>query len=59
MTTLSNQELEKLVDLGKKIQLSLSCDANEIGIPCFKYVVSAKSDPEMVYRGVMTMCEDY
>ena len=32
---------------------------NEIGIPCFKYVVSAKSDPEMVYRGVMTMCDDY
>ena len=32
---------------------------NEIGIPCHKYVMSAKSDPEMVYRGVMTMIKDY
>ena len=32
---------------------------NEKGIPCFKYIVSAKSDPEMVYRGVMTMIKDY
>lgn len=32
---------------------------NEQGIPCYKYVVSAKSDPEMVYRGVMTMIDDY
>jgi len=32
---------------------------NEKGIPCFKYVVSAKSDPEMVYRGIMTMIDDY
>jgi len=32
---------------------------NEIGIPCYKYIVSAKSDPEMVYRGVMTMIKDY
>ena len=32
---------------------------NEIGIPCYKYVVSAKSDPEMVYRGVITMIKDY
>lgn len=32
---------------------------NELGIPCFKYIVSAKSDPEMVYRGVMTMIDDY
>jgi len=29
------------------------------GIPCFKYIVSAKSDPEMVYRGVMTMIKEY
>lgn len=32
---------------------------NEKGIPCYKYIVSAKSDPEMVYRGVMTMIRDY
>ena len=32
---------------------------NDKGIPCFKYIVSAKSDPEMVYRGVMTMIKDY
>ena len=32
---------------------------NDKGIPCFKYLVSAKSDPEMVYRGVMTMIKDY
>jgi GTPase SAR1 family protein len=29
------------------------------GIPCFKYIVSAKSDPEMVYRGIMTMVKEY
>lgn len=29
------------------------------GIPCFKYIVSAKSDPEMVYRGIMTMIKEY
>ena len=29
------------------------------GIPTHKYIVSAKSDPEMVYRGVMTMIKDY
>ena len=32
---------------------------NEIGIPCYKYVVSAKSDSEMVYRGITTMIDDY
>tara|TARA_R110000824_G_scaffold196128_3_gene379155 strand:+ start:362 stop:1033 length:672 start_codon:yes stop_codon:yes gene_type:complete len=32
---------------------------NEIGVPCHKYVMSAKSDPEMVYRGIMTMIKDY
>ena len=32
---------------------------NEIGIPCHKYVVSAKSDSEMVYRGITTMIKDY
>ena len=32
---------------------------NDKGIPCFKYIVSAKSDSEMVYRGVLTMIKDY
>ena len=32
---------------------------NEIGIPCYKYVVSAKSDSKMVYRGITTMVDDY
>ena len=32
---------------------------NDRGIPCFRYIVSAKSDSEMVYRGVATMIEDY
>ena len=32
---------------------------NGQGIPCYKYVVSAKSNPEMVYRGIMTMVHDY
>jgi len=32
---------------------------NDAGIPCFKYIVSAKSDSEMVYRGIMTMIKDY
>ena len=32
---------------------------NERGIPTFKYIVSAKSQPEMVYRGVTTMIKDY
>tara|TARA_R100001082_G_scaffold109048_1_gene85425 strand:- start:330 stop:998 length:669 start_codon:yes stop_codon:yes gene_type:complete len=32
---------------------------NEKGIPCHKYIVSAKSDPEMVYRGIITMINDY
>ena len=32
---------------------------NDAGIPCFKYIVSAKSDSEMVYRGILTMIKDY
>lgn len=32
---------------------------NDRGIPTFKYIISAKSQPEMVYRGVMTMIKDY
>ena len=32
---------------------------NETGIPCHKYIVSAKSDSEMVYRGILTMIKDY
>ena len=32
---------------------------NDKGIPCFKYIVSAKSDPEMVYIGIFTMIKDY
>jgi len=32
---------------------------NDRGIPCYKYLVSAKSDSEMVYRGIATMIEDY
>jgi GTPase SAR1 family protein len=31
----------------------------ERGIPTYRYIVSAKSDPEMVYRGVLTMVDDY
>jgi GTPase SAR1 family protein len=31
----------------------------ERGIPTFRYIISAKSDPEMVYRGVLTMVDDY
>jgi hypothetical protein len=31
----------------------------ERGIPTFRYIVSAKSDPEMVYRGILTMVDDY
>jgi len=32
---------------------------NDKGIPCFKYIVSAKSDSEMVYKGIVTMIKDY
>ena len=32
---------------------------NDKGIPTFKYIVSAKYQPEMVYRGVMTMIKEY
>ena len=34
-------------------------ELNEKGIPTFRYIVSAKSDPEMVYRGIFTMVDDY
>lgn len=38
----------------------LGCNKlNDMGIPTHKYIVSAKSDPEMVYRGVMTIIKDY
>ena len=32
---------------------------NDKGIPCFKYIVSAKSEPEMVYKGITSMIKDY
>ena len=32
---------------------------NDKGIPTHKYIVSAKSEAEMVYRGITTMIEDY
>jgi len=32
---------------------------NDKGIPCYKYIVSAKSDSEMVYKGILTMIKDY
>jgi hypothetical protein len=32
---------------------------NDKGIPTFKYIISAKSQPEMVYRGITTMIKDY
>ena len=32
---------------------------NDKGIPTYRYIVSAKSDSEMVYRGITTMIEDY
>jgi len=34
MNTLTNKEIKKLIELGKKIQLGLSCDINGQGIPC-------------------------
>ena len=34
-------------------------ELKEKGIPTFRYIVSAKSDPEMVYRGIFTMVDDY
>ena len=34
METLSDTEVEKLAELGKLITVSLSCDANGIGLPC-------------------------
>ena len=32
---------------------------NDKGIPTHKYIMSAKSEPEMVYRGVFTMIKNY
>ena len=32
--TLNKKEIKMLVELGKKIQLGLSCDINGQGIPC-------------------------
>ena len=32
---------------------------NDRGIPTYKYIVSAKTDSKMVYRGITTMIEDY
>ena len=32
---------------------------NDKGIPTHKYIVSAKSDAEIVYRGITTMIDDY
>ena len=32
---------------------------NDKGMPCFRYIVSAKTNSEMVYRGVLTMIKDY
>ena len=32
--TLNKKEIKKLIELGKKIQLGLSCDINETGLPC-------------------------
>ena len=32
--TLNKKEIKKLIELGKRIQLGLSCDINGQGIPC-------------------------
>ena len=32
--TLNKKEIKRLIELGKRIQLGLSCDINEQGIPC-------------------------
>jgi|TARA_R100000329_G_scaffold131939_1_gene111352 hypothetical protein len=32
---------------------------NDKGIPTHQYIISAKTDSEMVYRGIMTMINDY
>ena len=32
--TLSNKEIEQLIDCGKAIQEDLMCDANGTGLPC-------------------------
>ena len=32
--TLTEKEVVELVELGKTIQLALSCDANDTGLPC-------------------------
>ena len=42
--TLNKKEIKKLIELGKKIQLGLSCDINEQGIPCRTDRLQAVSD---------------
>ena len=32
--TLNQKEIKRLIELGKRIQLGLSCDINGQGIPC-------------------------
>ena len=32
--TLNKKEIKRLIELGKRIQLGLSCDINGQGIPC-------------------------
>ena len=32
--TLNKKEIKMLIELGKKIQLGLSCDINGTGLPC-------------------------
>ena len=34
MNRLTNKEINKLVELGADIQLCLSCDINDTGLPC-------------------------
>jgi len=34
MARLTDEEINELVELGEKIQMDLSCDANNIGLPC-------------------------
>ena len=34
MNRLTDKEINKLVELGKNIQLCLSCNINDTGVPC-------------------------
>ena len=34
MNRLTDKEINKLVELGKNIQLCLSCNINDTGLPC-------------------------